>query len=52
MDSPDMRTGFGLLAAALVAEGTSEIDNAQAIDRWFVGALEKLKQLNAHITLA
>lgn len=51
MDSPDMRTGLGLLAAALAAEGISEIDNAQAIDRWFVGALDKLKQLNARITI-
>lgn len=50
MDSPDMRTGFGLLAAALVADGVTEIDNAEAIDRWFVGALDKLKQLNAHIS--
>ncbi len=50
MDSPDVRTGLGLLAAALVAEGRTEIDNAQAIDRWFVGALGKLQQINAQIT--
>jgi UDP-N-acetylglucosamine 1-carboxyvinyltransferase len=52
MDSPDVRTGMGLLAAALVANGTSEIDNAQMLERWFVGALEKLRQLNAQITYA
>ena len=50
MDSPDVRTGFGLLMAALVAQGTSVIDNAHTFDQWFVGALDKLRGLNAHIS--
>jgi UDP-N-acetylglucosamine 1-carboxyvinyltransferase len=49
MDSPDVRAGFGLLAAALTAEGVSIIDNAQAIEQTFAGALEKLQALNARI---
>jgi UDP-N-acetylglucosamine 1-carboxyvinyltransferase len=49
MDSPDVRAGFGLLAAAMIADGISVIDNAQAIEQTFAGALGKLQALNAHI---
>lgn len=49
MDSPDVRAGFGLLSAALIADGTSVIDNAQAIEQTFAGALGKLQALDAHI---
>ncbi len=49
-DSPDVRTGFGLLAAALVAEGTTDIDNAETIETTFAAALGKLKAVNARIT--
>ena len=51
MDSPDVRAGLGMLAAALVAEGESRIDNAQAIERTFEGVLGKLQALNAKITI-
>ncbi len=51
MDSPDVRAGLGMLAAALVAEGESTIDNAQAIERTFEGVLGKLQALNAKITV-
>jgi len=51
MDSPDVRTGLGMLAAALVAEGESVIDNAQAIEHTFAGALGKLQALNAKISV-
>lgn len=51
MDSPDVRTGLGLLGAALVAEGTSIIDNAQAITRSFEGVLDKLAGLGAQIVV-
>lgn len=51
MDSPDVRAGIGMLAAALVAEGESVIDNAQALEHTFAGVLEKLKALNAGITV-
>jgi UDP-N-acetylglucosamine 1-carboxyvinyltransferase len=51
MDSPDVRAGLGMLAAALVAEGESVIDNAQAIDQSFAGVLGKLQAINAKITV-
>ena len=50
MDSPDVRAGIGMLAAALVADGESVIDNAQSLEQTFAGVLDKLKALNAHIT--
>ena len=50
MDTPDVRTGLGMLGAALIADGTSTIDNAQVIERSFDGALRKLRALNAQIT--
>ncbi|MBC7811918.1 MAG: UDP-N-acetylglucosamine 1-carboxyvinyltransferase [Burkholderiales bacterium] len=51
MDSPDVRAGLGMLAAALVANGESLIDNAQALDHTFAGVLGKLKALGARITI-
>jgi UDP-N-acetylglucosamine 1-carboxyvinyltransferase len=51
MDTPDVRTGLGMLGAALIAEGESVIDNAQAIERSFAGALGKLQALGARITI-
>lgn len=49
MDTPDVRTGIALLAAAICAEGESVIDNAQLINRTFEGVLQKLKALGARI---
>jgi UDP-N-acetylglucosamine 1-carboxyvinyltransferase len=51
MDTPDVRTGLGMLGAALVAQGKSVIDNAQAIDRNFEGVLGKLQALGARIII-
>lgn len=51
MDTPDVRTGLGMLGAALVAKGTTVIDNAQVIERTFAGALGKLQALGARITV-
>ncbi len=51
MDSPDVRAGLGMLAAALAADGESVIDNAQAIEHTFEGVLGKLQALNAKITI-
>lgn len=50
MDSPDVRTGFGLLAAAMIADGITIIDNAQAVEHTFAGAIDKLCAVNARIT--
>lgn len=49
MDTPDVRTGLGMLGAALVAEGESVIDNAQALEHTFGDVLPKLQALNARI---
>jgi UDP-N-acetylglucosamine 1-carboxyvinyltransferase len=51
MDTPDVRTGLGMLGAALTAEGESVIDNAQALEHTFGGVLPKLQALNARIQI-
>jgi UDP-N-acetylglucosamine 1-carboxyvinyltransferase len=51
MDTPDVRTGLGMVGAALIAHGESIIDNAQAVERTFEGVLGKLQALGAHITI-
>lgn len=51
MDTPDVRAGLGMLGAALIARGTSVIDNAQVIERSFAGVLGKLQALGAKITI-
>lgn len=51
MDSPDVRTGFGMLSAALIANGSTVIDNAQVLERTFEGAIGKLQALGARIIL-
>ncbi len=51
MDTPDVRAGLGMLAAALAADGELVIDNAQAIEHTFEGVLGKLQALNAKITI-
>lgn len=51
LDTPDVRAGLGMLAAALVAEGETLIDNAQAIEHTFAGVLGKLQACNAKIKL-
>ena len=47
--SPDIRAGMALVIAALVAKGTSIIDNAEQIDRGYENLVEKLKGLGADI---
>src|SRR5690606_10976134 len=51
LDTPDVRAGLGMLAAALVAEDETLIDNAQAIEHTFAGVLGKLQACNAKITV-
>lgn len=51
LDSPDVRAGLGMLAAALVANGITTIDNAQAIEQNFAGIFTKLKALGAQIEI-
>ncbi|MCP4294639.1 MAG: UDP-N-acetylglucosamine 1-carboxyvinyltransferase [Proteobacteria bacterium] len=47
--SPDIRAGMALLIAALCAEGVSEIQNIQQIDRGYEKIDERLRLLGAEI---
>ena len=47
--TPDIRAGMALLIAALCAEGTSEIQNIQQIDRGYEAIDTRLGALGAHI---
>ncbi|MEJ7912512.1 MAG: UDP-N-acetylglucosamine 1-carboxyvinyltransferase [Chitinophagaceae bacterium] len=49
MSSPDIRAGVSLLIAALSAEGTSTIQNADQIDRGYQYIDERLRSLGAQI---
>lgn len=49
MDSPDVRAGLGMLAAALVAGGISVIDNAQVLEHSFGAVIPRLQALGAKI---
>ena len=50
LTSPDVRAGMALLMAALVAKGTSHIDNATQIERGYGGIVTKLQTLGAKIS--
>jgi UDP-N-acetylglucosamine 1-carboxyvinyltransferase len=47
--SPDIRAGIGLIIAALIAKGTTEIDNIYQIDRGYEKIDERLRKLGADI---
>ncbi len=49
LDTPDVRTGLGLLGAALCAAGETIIDGAELLDWNFAGVLPKLQALGARI---
>ena len=49
MSSPDVRAGMALLMAALIAEGTSRIDNIHQIERGYMNIEKKLAGLGASI---
>ena len=51
MATPDIRAGLGMLAAALVAQGHSTIDNAQVIEHHFGAVISKLQALGAQISI-
>lgn len=50
MVSPDIRAGIALLIAAMSAEGTSQIDNIEQIDRGYQQIDRRLNQLGASIS--
>lgn len=49
MSSPDVRAGMALIMAALVAEGTSKIDNIYQVERGYYNIEAKLRSLGAAI---
>ena len=49
VESPDIRAGMAMLLAALCAEGTSTINNAQQIERGYERIDERLNALGASI---
>lgn len=49
MTSPDIRAGIALLIAAMSAEGVSQIDNIQQIDRGYSNIETRLNALGASI---
>jgi len=49
IESPDLRAGMALVIAALAAEGTSEIDNVQFIERGYENLVGRLQGLGADI---
>lgn len=49
LDSPDIRTGLGLVGAALCAEGETIIDGAEMLDWNFDGVLARLANLGARV---
>src|SRR5579859_1451134 len=49
VDNPDVRTGLAMLGAALCANGTTVIDNAEIFGRNFDHVLDKLITLGAKI---
>ena len=50
MSSPDIRAGIALLIAAMSANGISQIDNIEQIDRGYEHIEERLNALGASIT--
>lgn len=49
MSSPDVRAGMSMVIAALIADGTSIIDNVYQIERGYCRIFEKLLSLGAAI---
>ncbi|MBT5338450.1 UDP-N-acetylglucosamine 1-carboxyvinyltransferase [Candidatus Falkowbacteria bacterium] len=49
LESPDLRAGFALLLAGLMAEGQTVIDNIYQIDRGYQKIEERLSKLGAKI---
>ncbi len=47
--SPDIRAGIALVIAALIAKGTTEIDNIYQIDRGYENIDQRLRKLGADI---
>lgn len=49
LDTPDIRAGIALVIAALAAQGKSQIDKAELIERGYENIVERLSALGAKI---
>jgi UDP-N-acetylglucosamine 1-carboxyvinyltransferase len=49
LDSRDLRSGMALIAAALAAEGESEIAPVETVERGYASLVERLTQLGARV---
>ncbi|WP_202945842.1 hypothetical protein [Ketogulonicigenium vulgare] len=49
LESPDIRAGMAMLIAAMAADGTSTINNAQQIERGYERIDERLNAIGARI---
>lgn len=49
LESPDLRAGFALVLAGLIANGKTEIDNIYQIDRGYERIEERLRKVGAEI---
>ena len=49
LTSPDLRAGIAMVIAALIAEGTTEIDNIYQIERGYEALAERLQAIGANI---
>jgi UDP-N-acetylglucosamine 1-carboxyvinyltransferase len=49
LESPDLRAGFALVMAGLIAKGETQIDNIYQIDRGYEKIEERLKNIGAKI---
>ena len=49
MTAKDLRGGAALIVAALSAQGKSDINNAEIIDRGYENIVEDLKKIGANI---
>jgi len=50
LDSRDLRSGMALIAAALAAEGQSEVSPLETVERGYGRLVERLRALGAQVT--
>src|SRR5687767_10611902 len=50
LDSRDIRSGMALIAAALIAEGTSRVEPLETVERGYSRVVERLQKLGASVT--
>jgi UDP-N-acetylglucosamine 1-carboxyvinyltransferase len=50
LDSRDIRSGMALIAAALIAEGTSRVEPLETVERGYSRVVERLQKLGASVS--